>query len=179
MLGLSRPKKCKLIFALIYSSEQAYKKARLSLAKKFGPIDFESSPIDFDFTDYYRQEMGSNLKRRFVCLKKLIEPRSIAKVKLFTVKLEKRLAILNKRRINIDPGYINEAKLVLSTTKDFSHRIYLDNNIFAEVTLLYKDGGFKNLPWTFPDYRTKAYKEILTKIRKIYKEDLKSKRGLF
>ncbi len=173
MLTLSKPKKCKLIFAFIYSSEEIYKKAKNFIIKKFGKVDFESQPLEFKFTDYYKEEMGSNLKRRFISLKKLIEPQELLDIKLFTVKLERKLAILNKRRVNIDPGYLNEAKLVLSTTKDFSHRIYLGKKIFAEVTLIYKNKGFQNLPWTFPDYRTKTYKEILSKIRLLYKVQLK------
>lgn len=173
MLKLTKPKKCKFIAAFIYASENTYGKALTSLKKRFGPVDLESDALDFDFTEYYQEEMGSGLKRRFVSFKKLIEPSAIVEAKLFSVKLEKRLAMVSKRRINIDPGYINEAKLVLSTTKDFSHRIYLGKRIFGEVTLIYKDKAFRNLGWTFPDYKTKAYKDILVKIRNLYKEDLK------
>jgi len=173
MLQLTKPKKCKFIVAFIYSSEKTYKKALRSLTKKFGRLDFESSALAFDFTDYYREEMGLNLKRRFVSFQKLKEPSDIVEAKFFCVRLEKRLAILGKRRINIDPGYLNEAKLVLSTTKDFSHRIYLGKKIFAEVTLIYRDKAFRNLAWTFPDYKTRAYKDILVTIRNLYKENLK------
>ncbi|MFC1514354.1 DUF4416 family protein [Candidatus Omnitrophota bacterium] len=174
MLELSKPKKVKLVAAFIYASPQTYKKATSSLIKRFGPIDLESKALDFDFTEYYNTEMGSGLKRGFISFKKLIDPGQIVEVKLFTVKLEKRLAIVRKRRINIDPGYVNEAKLVLSTTKDFSHRVYLGKRIFAEVTLIYKNKGFRSLPWTFPDYRTTTYKNIFTQIRNLYKEGLKS-----
>ena len=117
--------------------------------------------------DYY-----ANLGR-FISFKKLVKPSEIVEAKLFCVRLEKRLAIVGKRRINIDPGYLNEAKVVLSTTKDFSHRIYLGKKIFAEVTLIYRDKAFRNLAWTFPDYKTKPYKEILAAIRNLYKENLK------
>ena len=173
MLQLTRPKKCKFIVAFIYAAEETYAKALHSLKKKFGRIDFESSALSFDFTDYYREEMGSGLKRRFISFKKLVKPSEIVEAKLFCVRLEKRLAIVGKRRINIDPGYLNEAKVVLSTTKDFSHRIYLGKKIFAEVTLIYRDKAFRNLAWTFPDYKTRAYKDILVTIRNLYKENLK------
>ncbi|MBN2119468.1 MAG: DUF4416 family protein [Candidatus Omnitrophica bacterium] len=169
----AKPKKCKLIFALIYSSEEIYQKAKRYITRKFGILDLESSPLEFNFTDYYNEEMGSNLKRRFISCKKLIEPDDITQIKLTSVKLERKLSILGKRRINIDPGYITEAKLVLSTTKDFSHRIYLGNKVFAEITLVYQNKGFKNLTWTFPDYRTKPYKNTLLKIRTLLKEQLK------
>lgn len=173
MSKLSKPTKCKLFFGLIYSSGKIYKNVRGALVKKYGALDFESQPLDFDFTEYYREEMGSNLKRRFISLKKLINPTDIVEIKLFAVKLEKRYSILKKRRINIDPGYLNDAKLILSTTKDFSHRIYLGKKIFAEVTQIYKKRKFNNLPWTFPDYRTRVYKDIFLKIRNLYKEQIK------
>lgn len=173
MVELYKPKKCKLIFGIIYSSDKIYTNTKKSLLKKYGTIDFESQALDFSYTDYYREEMGSNLKRRFISLKKLIDPTDIVDVKHFVLKLEKKYSILKKRRINIDPGYLNDAKLILSTTKDFSHRIYLGGKIFAEVTLIYQRHKFNNLPWTFPDYRTRAYKDILLKIRNLYKEQIK------
>ena len=177
MLNPTKPGKVKLIIGFLYSSNDLYDKAKKSLEKKMGPTDFESNIIEFRFTDYYREEMGSNLKRRFVSFKRLIQPEDIVQIKLFTIKIEKKFSILNKRRINIDPGYLNEAKILLSTTKDYSHRIYLDKRIFAEITLIYKNRGFQNLPWTYPDFRTKLYKEIFLKVRNIYKEQIKKDSG--
>ena len=175
MLKLIEPRKCKLIFGAIYSSEKTYKRIKTSLIKLYGQIDFESAPIPFNYSEYYREEMGSDLKRKFISFKKLIHPDTIVDIKLRAVKTEKRTAIVKRRRINLDPGYLTEAKLVLSTTKDFSHRIYLRKRIFAEVTLLYKNKTFKNLPWTFPDYKTKSYKDIFLKIRDLYRRQIKEK----
>ena len=172
-MKLSKLKKCKLFFGLIYSSDKIYKNAKKSLLKKYGAIDLESQALEFSYTDYYREEMGSNLKRRFISFKKLIDPTGIVDIKHFAIKLEKRYSILKKRRVNIDPGYLNEAKLILSTTKDFSHRIYLGGKIFAEVTLIYQRRKFNNLVWTFPDYRSMTYKDIFLKIRTLYKEQIK------
>jgi len=176
MLKLTKPKKVKLFFGFLYSSEEIYNKAKTCLIRKFGSPDFESRSLDFKFTDYYREEMGSNLKRRIISAKKLIEPEEIAEIKLFSIKVENRFSILGKRRINIDPGYINEAKLVLSTTKDYSHRIYSGKKVFCEVTLIYKNKGFTNLAWTYPDFRTKVYKDMFLRMRSLYKEQLKKPR---
>jgi hypothetical protein len=93
-------------------------------------------------------------------------------IKLFCLRLEKKLSILGKRTINIDPGYITEAKLVLTTTKDFHHRIYLGKGVYAEVTLYYRNGGFCEFPTTYPDYRTPQYKQILSQIRETYRHKL-------
>ena len=78
-----------------------------------------------------------------------------------------------KRRVNIDPGYISQSKLVLATTKDHSHRIYLGQGIFAEVTLRYYKGTFRAWEWTYPDYASPPYIAIFNHIRKLYKEQLK------
>ena len=174
MLHLQQPLPVKFICTFIYSQENIYEKTKEIFEKKFSKIDFESHCIDFDFTDYYNQEMGNSLFRRFISFKKLYNPEEFIKIKLACVKLEKRFAINDKRIINIDPGYLNEAKLVLTTTKDFAHRIYLGKGVFAEVTLTFCDGEFCDLSTTFPDYRTKEYKDIFLKIRSIYQKDIKS-----
>jgi len=173
MLKLQFPKLVKFICGFIYSSEESYQRIKNILQRKFGTVDFESRSIEFTFTDYYEKEMGKNLKRRFVSFRKLQHPERFISIKLFCLKLEKRFARDNKRLINVDPGYLNEAKLVLTTTKDFSHRIYLSKGVYTEVTLLFKKGDFCSLETTFPDYRTDTYKEIFHTIRDTYCQNLK------
>jgi hypothetical protein len=172
MLTVSKPLNVKLIVAFIYSCEKNYLLTKNILIKKFKSIDFESEPLPFNYTTYYNPEMGPNLTRRFISFVKLIDPSKISSIKEFCIKIEKKFARSNKRTVNIDPGYINEAKFVLATTKDFSHRIYLGKGIYAEVTLNYQNKDFQDLPTTFPDYRTAAYKEILKKIRNIYRTEI-------
>lgn len=176
MLELRYPGKVKHITALIYSREEVYSTAKKILIKKYGPLDLESLALPFTYTDYYRQEMGQDLVRRFISFKNLIKPDRLVSLKLFAVKTERKYAPAGKRIINIDPGYMDCAKLVLSTTKDYSHRIYLSKGIYAEVTLTYKNNQWTDLPSTFPDYRTDTYKEILTRIREIYCEQIKGSR---
>ena len=114
--------------------------------------------------------MGSVLKRKFIFFENLINPASISKIKLKTIELESEF--LNDdggRRINLDPGYLDAAKLVLVSTKDFSHRMYLDKGIYGEVTLIYSGKSYQILPYTFPDYRTEEYFDIFKKAREIFK----------
>jgi len=167
------PLPVKFICGFIYSQEETYIKAKAILIKKFGKIDFESQLIDFIFTDYYNEEMGQPLLRRFISFKKLQKCEKFADIKLFCMKIEEKYAPQGKRIVNIDPGYLNEAKLVLTTTKDFSHRIYLKKGVYAEVTLRFEKGAFYELPTTFPDYRTKLYKGIFRSIRDIYRRQIK------
>jgi hypothetical protein len=158
----------KLIIGLIYRDSTQYLAIKPFLFRSFGRIDFESSEIPFTYTDYYEKEFGTNLKRRFVSFSRLISPNKLAGIKILTNKLEQRLAVHGKRTINIDPGYVDMAKLVLASTKDFCHRIYLDHGIFAEITLVYKKKSFAWWDWTYPDYRTDGYINIFNHIRHLY-----------
>ena len=177
MFELRFPKPVKFICGFIYPENNPYQQVKKNLERKFGKIDFESQKITFNYTDYYQKEMGPDLLRRFISFRRLKLPQDLLKLKLFCLKLERKFAPDNKRRINIDPGYLNESKLVLATTKDFSHRLYLNKGIYAEVTLLFKDGNFSDLATTFPDYRTKEYKDIFMSMRLIYRQDLKNAFG--
>ncbi|HIE43995.1 MAG TPA: DUF4416 family protein [Candidatus Omnitrophica bacterium] len=142
------------------------------LQKLWGAIDFKGPPFLFNHTDYYEQEMGTNLRKEFISFQNLINPESLASIKLTTNQLEERYSEEGGRIINIDPGYISSSKLVLASTKNYYHRIYLGGGIYAEVTLFFKKGTFKPLPWTYPDYRTDESISIFNRIREIYRKQL-------
>ncbi|MDD5730173.1 MAG: DUF4416 family protein [Candidatus Omnitrophica bacterium] len=165
---IKKQPKVKLVAGFIFKQEDTYKKAKSSLEKLFGEADFESPEIAFIHTDYYEKEFGKSLKRRFLSFRKLVSPDSLPKIKLLTNRIENKLSREEKRLINIDPGYVDMAKLVLASTKDFSHRIYLSKGIFAEITLCFRGDTFKTWEWTYPDYRTREYIEIFNKIRESY-----------
>lgn len=164
--------KVKLIVGFIFKDDASLELVLRLLTRRFGKIDFDSSDIAFIHTDYYRDEFGCGLKRRFVSFKRLILPEKLPQIKLITNSIEKKLSKAGKRCVNIDPGYLNSAKLVLATTKDFVHRLYLSRGIYAEVTLFYKDKTFNSWPWTYPDYRTTEYIGIFNKIRSLYLSQL-------
>lgn len=165
----------KLIAGVIFSGEEFFVRAKDELAARYGQIDFESGHIPFKCTDYYREEMGQSLWRKFVSFKPLINPEKVVSVKLFTNRVEKKFFFPGtcNRRVNIDPGYLNLAKLILATTKDYAHRVYLGKGIYAEVTLRYfKDRGFQPWRWTYPDYKSREYLDIFNFIRRIYRKQL-------
>ena len=165
-------KRVKLIIGFIFKDKVILKKAEVLISKKFGPIDLQSQVVDFLHTDHYNKEFGENLKRKFISLKRLISPENIYRTKLTTDGIERGLSTAGKRTINIDPGYITEGKLVLLTTKDHSHRVYLRDGIYAESTLKFHRGTF--LPWetTYPDYKTNIYIDTFKKIRNLYRKQL-------
>ncbi|MBI4974421.1 MAG: DUF4416 family protein [Candidatus Omnitrophica bacterium] len=166
------PARVKLIVGFISAEIELLKVAQAALEKAFGRTDYETGLIDFGWTDYYEEEMGLKLKRKFLGFKKLVDLDNIYRIKLKTNMLEKRYYKSGKRRINIDPGYIDLSKLVLFSTKDYSHRIYLNKGIFADPALFYRDRTFNPWPWTYPDYKSEAYINIFNSIRAIYKQDL-------
>ncbi len=166
----------KLIVGMITSDEKLFNIAESMLSDKFGSIDFYSEILAFDYTDYYKPEMGENLKRKFISFEKFIHPENLAEIKILTNELEKNFLIENseKRRINIDPGYLTAAKLVLASTKDHIHRIYLGRGIYAEITLQMQGKSFHPWQWTYPDYRSEEYIRIFNSIRQIYMKQLRS-----
>lgn len=161
-------RKVKLIIGFIYKDEAIFIKVKEKLRKKFGKIDFVSDYLDFNYTDYYEAEMGKALKRRFVSFTKLIHIQDLYRLKLYTRRLETKFLIAKTRQVNIDPGYIDLAKLVLATTKDYAHRIFLRKGIFAEITLSFRGNSFSANEWTYPDYCSKEYIDIFNQIRKLY-----------
>lgn len=162
---LTKHKPVKLIIGLI-AREDLFEPVEKILRRKFGIIDFKSEILDFNFTDYYQPEMGIGLKRRFLSFKQKILPRDLSRIKVYTNHIEKKFSKNNgSRQINIDPGYLTLAKLVLATTKDYQHRLYLDQGIFAEVTLRFQGKTFTSWEWTYPDYRSPAYINIFNHIR--------------
>ncbi|HEW91044.1 MAG TPA: DUF4416 family protein [Thermotogaceae bacterium] len=153
-------------------SENIEKKLQIlipMLEKEFGPIDYVSKVLDFSkYTNFYSKEIGEELHGKFLSFKELIYPTEIVNIKLKTNAIEKRFAINGKRKINIDPGYINQVQFVLASTKFWGNRIYLKSGIYAEVTLMFLNGKFHALDYTYPNYKSREYQEELEKIRKIY-----------
>jgi len=168
-----QPLPVKLVVSMFTAHEGLFEVAKARLVERFGPIDYESQTLPFDHTRYYAPEFGENLLRRFVAFERLIDPAELAPIKLFTNALEMELAEGDKRRINLDPGYVSLGKLVLATTKDYSHRIYLGQGIYAEVTLRFHKGSFQPWEWTYPDYASSPCIALFNHIRRIYLDQLR------
>ena len=165
----------KLITGMIAAHKGLFPSVEASLSGKFGVIDFHSDVMPFGYTDYYIKEMGTDLTRKFIGFEKLIQPEELVEIKLFTNDLEKEFLHpdTHRRRINLDPGYLSAAKLVLASTKDHIHRIHLRDGIYAELTLRMEKKTFRPWPWTYPDYRSEEYIEIFNAIRQAYMEQLR------
>lgn len=166
----------KLIIGMLSADKKLFEEVIKLLIEKYGEMDFESEFIDFSFTNYYQDEMGKNISRKFISFKDLINPEDLPDIKITSNNMEEKfLNSNNTRLINIDPGYISLGKLILATTKNQQHRIYLQKGIFAEVTLRYKNKTFREWEWTYPDYKTPVYINIFNKIREIFYNQISKK----
>ena len=167
------PKPAKLVMGFILRDKSLSNAIILELVEKYGPLDFVSPWMSFEYTDYYEKEMGSTLLRRVLVFKTLIQQSELPEIKVATNRVEKRYAIGENRRVNIDPGYLLLERFVLATGKNFPHRIYVGSGIYADLTLIFTKGRFQTLPWTYPDYAGDDMRALLEKIRDKYKIDLK------
>lgn len=163
----------KLVVGMISGRKPLFDTAQRELVAQFGFLDYESTLMPWECTDYYSRELGENLLRKFLAFERLIEPERLAEIKLFTNQLEAKFSEGRARRINLDPGYLDSAKLVLATTKNCDHRIYIGQGIFAEVTLYFQGKSFRAWEWTYPDYATPGYIAIFNQIRSLYREQMK------
>ncbi|MHC4337369.1 MAG: DUF4416 family protein [Planctomycetota bacterium] len=178
MWKLKAPKPAKLIIGILAADRQCLHAAVEAIDAKFGKVDLESDAWPFDKTDYYKDETGENILRQFVSTERLIAPALLAKIKHRTNKLEQKLAaklaLPLPRPVNLDPGIIEPSKLILATTKNYSHRIYIGKKMYAEVTLIFDKASWRPLDYTYPDYRQQCYFDFFDKVRKRLLEQLKS-----
>jgi hypothetical protein len=169
MWTLKKPEQVKLIVGILGCNQQAVNAAAEMIKAEFGDCDLESPIWPFNHTEYYAQETGKEILKKFVTVEKLVTPGKLAAIKHRTNKMEKALAKSIKcglsRPVNIDPGYIEPSKLVLASTKNFSHRIYIGKKIWAEVTLIYNKGRWESFSYTFPDHKEERYHGFFSQTR--------------
>lgn len=159
----------KLISGLLSADKAILSRAKQFLERYYGPIDLKSPVIPFDFTDYYDDELGKGILRQYISFSRLIRPEYISKIKRQTIRMEGRFMMGERRRVNIDPGFVALDKLVLATTKNATYRIYLGKGIYAQSTLFFQKGTFHPWQWTYPDYKTDMAIEFFNKVRNVYK----------
>jgi hypothetical protein len=161
-----------MLFVGMLSPDPALIKATAKrLADEFGPLEFAGNISPWNYSDYYVAEMSAGLHRQFIFFSRLIDPVRLPGIKLTTHAVELTLSEGTaggmRRRINLDPGYLTEAKVVLATTKDYAHRIYLGSGIYAEVALRYKEAtrSFVPLEYTYRDYQAEETIRLMNDAR--------------
>jgi len=148
------------------------------LCSEYGPVDYQSEIVPWTNSDFYREEMGPGILRKFIFFERLLNPGDLSSIKIEATRIEKSFALQagnrTRRRINLDPGYVTEAKVVLATTKDYSHRLYIGKGIYAEVTLRYgnKERSFTPFDHTYLDYCSETYITMFNKARELLRNSL-------
>ena len=160
----------KLFCGVIYREKDRYEKTKEILTNLFSPPDVESDPIPFVFTDYYVSEMGTPLFRKFVSFCRLIAPEQLVEVKRITNRLERETSVNGKRTVNLDPGFLSTANVIIATTKNHYHRIPLRDGIYAHLEYVIKNRQITFLEWTYPDFKTREYLDFFDQVRLLYKK---------
>lgn len=141
-----------------------------------GGVEEKTTMVPFSYSEYYKGEMG-DLSRCFIFFLRLGPRESLVDVKLKTNGIEERMSLSGRRRVNIDPGYVALEHVVLATTKGFSHRLYLGQGIFGDLTLVFRNGGYRPLEWTYPDYANGETTQMFIRWRQQYKEQLRCQKA--
>lgn len=159
------PPPATLLLSVIYRDEGAFEAAARRLAERIGPAGRIAGPFPFDFTDYYRREMGGPLVRRFIVGAATVARDALPGIKASAEAVEAELAAGGRRTVNIDPGLLTEENVVLATGKNYAHRVYLRDGVFADLALVFRDGAYRPLPWTYPDYASEPVRSFLEEVR--------------
>lgn len=173
-----KPKDVLLVLSILGSKwDQFWPRVQEDLKEALGEIEYISPMILFTETTYYDRELGTPIYRRILSFKDLISPDKLADIKLTTNEIEKKYARQDGSRIfNLDPGILSFERFVLATGKEYTHRIYLREGIWADLTLIFQKGKWQSLPWTYPDYAKEDLQKILLLLRENYKRKLKGNR---
>ena len=183
MWEIEEPKPVKLIIAVMASDGECLSAALDAIVAEFGTTDLVSDVWPFDQTDYYKDQTGPRILKQFASIEKLIDPGEMAQIKHKTNEIEQEQAeLLHKsgvdlpRPINLDPGIIEPSKLILASTKNYSHRVYIGEQMYAEVTLTFHKGKWQSFPYTYPDYKQPGYHEFFSKVRAQLIEQLRDQK---
>ena len=163
------PPPARLLVSVIYREERDFDRSLRTISERLGTVARISGPFPFDRTGYYEREMGAPLFRRFLATD-AVSRDELAAAKLAAEAIEREFSVHGRRTVNIDPGLLAEENLVLATGKNYSHRVYLRDGVFADLTLVFEKGEYRALPWTYPDYASTEIRSFLTGLRRELRE---------
>lgn len=172
---MREPRPVKFFTAVLATGAQCWEALEVGLSTVFGSIDLKSPALAWSASPYYEKEMGDGLLRRFFSFEGLGSPTDLVEYKQRAAAIENtyRDALTHQRTINLDPGYLEAGKVVLASTKNANHRIYLGSGIYAEATLAYVGGAFRSYEYTYADYRWPETLEFFGHVRRRYLAQLR------
>jgi hypothetical protein len=170
------PDPVKVVSSVFSGSADILHETMTVLSERLGEIDYVSAVLPFAYTDYYEKDFGPSLARRLISFETLVPPDTLPDIKLFTNRVEEQFVKDGKRLVNIDPGYLSQAHLILATGKAYTHRPYIRDGIYADLTLIFVNHTFRRLEWTYPDYADGDTIVMFNNIRERYISQLTRKR---
>lgn len=162
----------KLYISLLYRDEPVRTDAKELMVRRWGVVDFESDPLPFDPPEKLKEEMGVPLFRTFISFQRLVDPGEISLIKMGCIGLEERLRHQGKRRVNLDPGYLDSHKALIATTHGGPAKIYHSAGIYLDMVLLFPKGKCQALPWSFPEFKAQNYDDTFLSLHGLYKTQL-------
>ena len=170
-MGTVKPPESALLFvSALYRDADVFEQSEEILENNFGDTLYISPPLPWDYSSYYKDEIGEPLFRQIIFFKNIVDPGLLVDIKLKTNEIESALSLDGRRQINLDPGYLTLAKVVLASTKNYAHRLYLGKGIYGEITLIYKDETYSPHIFTYRDYQDKSHIDIFMKAREMLKK---------
>ena len=161
----SIPTPGKLVISSIFRDERILSTLFPLISEVAGEIQFAGPLLPFDRTDYYHAEMGKPLCRRFLVASTAVSRDALPEIKIRMEAIEQEFSEDGQRVVNLDPGLLTPENFILATGKNFSHRIYLKDGVFADLTLIFQKGEYRPLPWTYPDYASLEIRALLKELR--------------
>lgn len=162
----SEPRPARLVVSVLYRENRRFLEAVPRVESVAGPVRAAGGPIPFDRTDYYGVEMGAPLFRRFLAAERAVPRDALAPIKVAMESIEAEMSEGGRRTVNLDPGLLTPENFILATGKNYSHRVYLGEGVFADLALVYRGGEFRPLPWTYPDYASEEIRSLLRELRR-------------
>jgi hypothetical protein len=162
----TQPSRPGLLFGSFLYRKDLHSEENLSKlwCDEYGPVE-TLCPTFNPLISYYQKEMGPDLGRLLFISHNSFPRSELLLAKLHSLKWENDYAKEGKRSVNIDIGLLSAENFLLATTKNYSHRIFIGEDIFADLTYEFKQGQWQSLPWTYPDYRDQEKIEFLTQAR--------------
>jgi hypothetical protein len=161
MLSTTRPSTGLLFASFLYRHDLHAKEELISFWQSQFGKSFSLVPNHNPLNEYYSQEMGAELSRIFFVTATAYPREFLLSGKLLSLEWENHWALESKRMVNVDIGFLSLENFLLATTKNYSHRVYLGQNIFADLTYQFQQGEFRPLPWTYPDFLDPEKKDFL------------------
>ena len=156
------------VLAVLYRDVKAWEGVRGAVEESVGALTTRTEPRPFTCSDYYEKEMGGPLVREYHAAEAPQSPANLPAIKLEMNRIEQESAEGGRRIVNLDPGYVDDGHLILATCKPQPGRPYLDRGVYAYLALIYRNGTFSRLPWTYPDYREPSTIRFFNEQRKRY-----------